>query len=34
MNAALGLTAQGFKDRCDLQDADGGTASAERKSRG
>jgi len=27
MNAALGLTAQGFKDRCDLQDTDGRTAS-------
>ena len=32
MNAALGLTAQGFKDRCDLQDT-GGAASAERKSQ-
>ncbi len=32
MNAALGLTAQGFKDRCDLQAA-GGTASSGGKSR-
>src|SRR5215471_13482126 len=32
MNAALGLTAQGFKDRCDLQDTSG-TASAGSKSQ-